>query len=64
MDIEVAVPSEFTTKEKGGLLEQLAADFMKAQGYEVDQELRVTALELDLFFSDDFQDDLCLLLRG
>ena len=48
MDIEVAVPQEFTSKERGDLLEQLAAEFMKTQGYEVDQELRVTGSELDL----------------
>jgi hypothetical protein len=48
MDIEVAVPQEYTTKQRGDLLEDLVADFMKAQGYEVEQEVRITASELDL----------------
>src|SRR5215216_2889867 len=48
MEIEVAVPQEYTTKQRGDLLEELAADFMKVQGYQVEQEVRVTASELDL----------------
>ncbi len=48
MNIEVAVPSEYTTTERGNLLEQLAGDFMRVQGYEVETEVRVTASELDL----------------
>jgi hypothetical protein len=48
MNIEVATSTDATTKEKGDLLEQLAADFLKTQGYEIDTEVRVTASELDL----------------
>lgn len=48
MDIEVAVPQEYTTKQKGDLLEELVADFMKVQGYIVEREVRITASELDL----------------
>src|SRR3972149_6540431 len=48
MNIEVAAPADTITKERGDLLEQLAAEFLKNQGYEVDQEVRVTGSELDL----------------
>jgi hypothetical protein len=48
MEIEVAVPQEYTTKQRGDLLEELAADFMRVQGYEVENEVRITASELDL----------------
>lgn len=48
MDIEVAVPQDYTTKQKGDLLEELVADFMKSQGYDVEREVRITASELDL----------------
>ena len=48
MDIEVAVPQEYTTKQRGDLLEELTADFMRVQGYEVEREVRITASELDL----------------
>ena len=48
MDIEVAVPQDYTTKQRGDLLEELVTDFMKSQGYEVEREVRITASELDL----------------
>ncbi len=48
MDIEVAVPHDYTTKQRGDLLEELVADFMKVQGYDFEREVRITASELDL----------------
>ena len=46
--IEVALPSSASTKEKGDLLEKLAAKLLAAQSYEVIEEIRLTAVELDL----------------
>lgn len=46
--IEVATPKSASTKEKGDLLEKLAVEFLKTQNYEVAEEVRVTANELDL----------------
>jgi hypothetical protein len=48
MNIEVATPLDATTKQKGDLLEQTAAEFLKTQGFEVHQQVRSTASELDL----------------
>ena len=46
--IEVATPPGTPAKEKGDLLEELAADLLRIQNYEVTKQLRVTATELDL----------------
>ena len=46
--IEVATPPDAPTKEKGDLLEDLAADLLRIQSYTVTNQLRVTAAELDL----------------
>lgn len=46
--IEVAVSSSASTKEKGDLLENLTAQLLAAQSYEVIKEIRFTAVELDL----------------
>ena len=46
--IEVATPSGTPNKEKGDLLEGLAADLLRIQNYEVTNQLRLTATELDL----------------
>jgi hypothetical protein len=46
--IEVAVPSSASTKDKGDLLENLTAQLLAAQSYEVIKEIRFTAVELDL----------------
>ncbi|PMW57819.1 restriction endonuclease [Pseudomonas sp. GW456-11-11-14-LB2] len=46
--IEVALPSSASTKEKGDLLEKLTAQLLSAQSYEVINEIRFTAVELDL----------------
>jgi len=46
--IEVATPPGTPNKEKGDLLEGLAADLLRRQSYEVTNQLRLTATELDL----------------
>ena len=48
MRIEVAVPPNTSTTERGDLLESLAGELMRAQQYEVEENVRVTATELDL----------------
>lgn len=48
MLIQVLTPLEASTKEKGDLLEKLAAELLKTQNYNVETEVRVTASELDL----------------
>lgn len=48
MKIEVACKETDSTKAKGDLLESLANDLLKAQGYEVIEEIRITGAELDL----------------
>ena len=46
--IEVATPPDTPNKEKGDLLEWLAADLLKSQYYEVTNQLQITGTELDL----------------
>ena len=46
--IEVAAPQGAPSKEKGDLLERLAADLLKIQNYEVTNQVRLTGTELDL----------------
>ncbi len=48
MKIEVAVKCDSSTKEQGDLLEDISAELLKAQSYEVTKELRRTGMELDL----------------
>jgi hypothetical protein len=48
MKIEVALYQEASTKERGDLLEKLAAELLKAQNYEVIEEIGFTGVELDL----------------
>lgn len=48
MFIEVAMPIDATTKDKGDLLEKLASELLGIQSYQVSTEVRVTASELDL----------------
>ena len=48
MQIEVATEVGDSTKDKGDLFEGLIKDLLKAQNYEVAQEIRVTGVELDL----------------
>lgn len=46
--IEVATPPGTPSKEKGDLLERLAADLLRIQNYEVTDQVRLTGAELDL----------------
>ena len=48
MKIEIAVEKSDTSKVRGDLLEELAKNLLKAQSYEVIQEIRFTGVELDL----------------
>lgn len=48
MKIEVAVAPGSTTKQKGDLLENVTCKLLAAQQYSITQELRLTAVELDL----------------
>lgn len=48
MKIEVALLPSSSTKERGDLLELLAEKLLSAQSYEVVNEIRFTAVELDL----------------
>ena len=48
MIIEVINELNAPNTEKGNLLESLAAEFLRTQGYEVSSQVRVTASELDL----------------
>lgn len=46
--IEVAVPPETSTTERGDVLERFADRFLKTQNYHVTQKIRVTGMEIDL----------------
>ena len=46
--IEVAAPQGAPGKEKGDLLEHIAADLLRIQNYQVANQVRVTGTELDL----------------
>ena len=48
MLIEVINEIDAPNTDKGNLLENLAAEFLKTQGYDVASQVRVTASELDL----------------
>lgn len=48
MQIEVVKLHDAPNTDKGNLLEALAAEFLKTQGFEVSQQVRITASELDL----------------
>ena len=48
MRIEVATPTSSSAKDKGDLLERVAADVLSRHNYEVVSEMRRTASELDL----------------
>ena len=48
MRIEVATTSSQSTKQKGDLLEKIAAELLRTQSYDVEREVRRTAVELDL----------------
>lgn len=46
--IEVAVPADTSTTERGKVLERLAAKFLSTQNFRVEEEVRLTATEVDL----------------
>ena len=46
--IEVGTRPNAPTKDKGDLLESLASDFLRAQGFDVINQVRLTGVELDL----------------
>ena len=48
MNIEVIIPTDVPQLDKGNLLENLAAEFVKTQGFIVDRNVRTTGSELDL----------------
>lgn len=48
MKIEVAVSVNVSTKDRGDLLENISKKLLEAQSYNVIQEIRFTAVELDL----------------
>ena len=48
MRIEVATTRSQLAKEKGDLMEAVAAELLRTQSYDVEQEVRRTAVELDL----------------
>ena len=48
MFIEVIKLQDTPNADKGNLLEELAEEFLKTQGYEVSRQVRVIASELDL----------------
>lgn len=48
MLIEVVKLQDASNADKGNLFEELTAEFLKTQGYEVSRQVRVTASELDL----------------
>ena len=48
MLIEVVKPQDMSNTEKGNLLEKLAEELLRGQGYRVLSQVRVTATELDL----------------
>lgn len=48
MHIEVATSRSQSSKDKGDLLENLAAELLRTQSYDVETEVRRTASELDL----------------
>ena len=46
--IEIAVPPETSNTERGRVLERFARGFLETQNYRVQEEVRVTASEVDL----------------
>ena len=53
MRIEVATAQTATTKQKGDLLESLAARLLRTQNYSVETEVRRTGSEVDLLCTHD-----------
>ena len=53
MRIEVATVRTVTTKQKGDLLESLAARLLRTQNYSVETEVRRTGSEVDVLCTHD-----------
>jgi hypothetical protein len=51
--IEVAVPSETPNTERGRVLERFGRRFLETQNYRVQEEVRVTASEVDLLGTEN-----------
>ncbi|OQR37151.1 hypothetical protein BWR15_03955 [Pseudomonas sp. T] len=51
--IEVAVPPETTTTARGRILEKFARKFLETQNYRVQEEVRLTASEVDLLGTEE-----------
>ncbi|WP_246149287.1 restriction endonuclease [Skermanella pratensis] len=50
--IEVAVPPDTSTTERGRVLERFARKFLVTQNFEVTEELRITGMEVDLLATE------------
>ncbi len=50
--IEIAVPAETTTTDRGRLLESLARRLLKSQNFAVETEVRLTGTEVDLLATE------------
>lgn len=50
--IEVVVHPDTSTTERGRVLERLAAKFLATQNFSVEQEVRLTATEVDLLAAE------------
>ena len=55
--INVCVESKCSTTQKGNLLENLTAEIMKVQQYNVVKTIRVTGMELDLLARHNYSGD-------
>lgn len=51
--IEVALPRDATTTEKGRVLERFSSRFLETQNFKVTEEVRLTAMEVDLIAEDN-----------
>ena len=49
MKIEVVAIKGMSTTARGGLLETLACEILNSQSYDITQNMRLTATEIDLF---------------
>ena len=53
VSIEVALPRDATTTEKGRVLERFSRRFLETQNFKVTEEVRLTAMEVDLIAEDN-----------
>jgi Holliday junction resolvase-like predicted endonuclease len=52
VNIEVILPRDATTTDKGRVLERFASHFLETQNFRVTEEVRITAMEVDLLAED------------